>query len=376
MSRETWADLQQNFLIGNCDFRPRAWHNDPALREKLGLEDNHYNGPIPYGEVVRRLFNWKPVAVPKANLIPCKKADANYFYEAIDGHGNKVVVPVKVSVTEGIEQGIVRSDTLAHIATHSATYQIHDYEQWLLKLQSNVIGDTLTILGAGLPRRGAQAYVQVALPETLKDDKTGIEIFPYVMASTSLDGSLPTTFSAQAIDVVCDNTRDMALRQAERAGRVYKAKHTSKSLEVGRIKDVREALGIIHKFAEDIVAEFQELAAISVNRTQVKKIWDIIIPIPDLKDATQRKITIAENKQEVLNHTYWKDPMMANQQGTALGVVQAVNTYVTHYATVRGAERFERNIENSIKGKFSEIDQMTVQAIATVCNKPELVSSK
>ena len=36
--------------------RPRAWHNDPALRARLGLEDNHYDEPIPYQEVVRRLF--------------------------------------------------------------------------------------------------------------------------------------------------------------------------------------------------------------------------------------------------------------------------------------------------------------------------------
>ncbi len=390
MSLETREDLQRNFLIGNCKHRPRAWHNDPALRARLGLEDNHYDEPIPYQEVVRRLFSWKAISVPKANLIPCAKADANWFYEMVktdkdgntifdeDGNPVKVTQPVRVSPTDS-EQGIVRSDTFEHIATHSSKYRIHDYEQWLLQLQSNVIGDTLTILGAGLPKRGAQAYVQVALPDTAKDDKTGIEFLPYIMGSTSLDGSLPSTFSAQSLLVVCDNTRNMALRSAERSGRIYKAKHTSKSLEDNKIADVRQALGIIHKTADDMIAEFRELAAIPVTKRQLVKVMDIILPMPE-DDASQRSITIMQNKRDSFLDVYYdRDPetkgMMANQQNTALGLIQGFNTWNTHVKTVKG-NRFERNMERAISGDFGDFDIQVMEALAHVLDRPELVSSK
>lgn len=392
MSLETREDLQRNFLIGNCKFRKfagglefQAWHNDPKLRERLGLEDNHYPGPIPQKDVVRRLFGWKPVSVPKANLIPCDKKDANWFMpqeieDPTTGEVTIIHVPVQVSVTSDYEQGIVRSDTHAHIATHGADYRIHDYEEWLLKLQQKILNTKeLNIFGAGLPKRGAQAYVQVGVPETMKDDKLGIEFLPYIMASTSVDGSLPSTFSAQSIDVVCDNTRNMALRQAESSGRIYKAKHTSRSLDTSRLNDVRAALRLIHQTAEGLVSEYRELASISMTRLQVNKTWDLIIPIPKPEDATDRSINIAKNRRDALIDVYndrgTTKGMMGNQQGTALGIVQAVNTWTTHVKTVHG-NRFERNIERTLKNKFDEVDQATVKAIATVMNRPELVSTQ
>lgn len=391
MSLETREDLQRNFLIGNCKFRKfaggldfQAWHNDPKLREKLGLENNHYDGPIPQKDVVRRLFGWKPISVPKANLVPCAKKDANWFLpnkieNPETGKIEEILTPVKVMVTSDYEQGIIRSDTNEHIATHGADYRIHDYEQWLLKLQAKILNTKeLNIFGAGLPRRGAQAYVQVGVPETMKDDKIGVEFLPYIMASTSVDGSLPTTFSAQSIDVVCDNTRNMALRQAEQSGRIYKAKHTSRSLDNSRINDARVALRLIHQTAEGLVSEYRELAAITMNRTQVKKTWDLIIPIPDPNEVGSRAYTIATNRRDALIDVYndrgVTRGMMAGQQGTALGIVQAVNTWTTHVRTVHG-NRFERNIDKTLRGKFDEVDQATVKAIATVMDRPELVST-
>ncbi|QNJ59267.1 hypothetical protein SEA_MRMIYAGI_53 [Mycobacterium phage MrMiyagi] len=375
MSRETREWLNEFILVGNCKERPMAWHYDRELQKSKGLADNHFEDPIPYQVVVDRLFSWEPKSVPKANLVPCAKRDANFF--GPQGQPYKVMPTGTWNddyVYEG-EQGIIRSDTKAHMATHGSGYKIHDYKQWLLRLQSNVLGDSLTILGAGLLRNALQAYVQVAMPRPETDDKTGLKFMPYITASTSLDGSLPTTFSAQSLLIVCDNTREMALRQAERSGTIYKAKHTSKSLDQNRIKDVREALGIVHKQADDFVAEMQELASISVTRRQWVKVLDIILPLPDPKDpkTSKRAMTIAENKREVMNHTYWRDPMMNNMQGSALGVVQAVNTYANHYSQIKG-NRLERNMEKMVKGDFGDIDRKTVLALSEVLNRPELVS--
>lgn len=240
MSRETHETLNRFVLVGNCDNRPMAWHNDAALRRRKGWEDNHYNGYIPMDDVIRRLFDWEAVAVPKANLIPCSKKDANFF--GPQGQPFRVLPTgnwVKVHdgsdsnsdnfEFQGVEQGIVRSDTKAHLATHGGGYRIHDYKEFLLDLQQKVIGrHKLQILGAGLLKQGLQAYVQIALPEVIHDDTTGLGFIPFMMVATSLDGSMPTTGSRQSIWVVCDNTRDAALRQSTSAGMLFTMKHTAR----------------------------------------------------------------------------------------------------------------------------------------------------
>jgi len=379
MSQETSRWLNEFILVGNCANRPKAWHDNPELRERLGLPSNHFEGPIPYKTVKERLFPWTPMSVPTANLVPCERKDANFFLPqdlSLGGEDFKQGQPVKIVVVPDM-QGVVRSDNHLELGHHSDEYRIHNYERWLMQLQANVIGDTLTILGAGLLRNGAQAFVQVALPETSHDETTGAEFWPYIMGSTSLDGSIPTTFSGQTLYVVCDNTRNAALHQAESSGRIYKARHTSKSLDYNRIKDVRQALRIIHQTNDAMMDELHELASIPVTTQQWVKVMNEIFPMPDAKDpeTTKRKMSIAENKREVLNHTYHRDPMSAQWRGTALGVVQALNTYETHYRTVKG-NRVERNLDKAIRGQFGEVDQKSVIALAKVLDRPELVAAK
>lgn len=377
MSKETMAWLNQMCLVGFAEKR-KAWHWDPAYQ---GDESNHYTGPIPYADVVRRLFPWKPQRVRTANLIPCSKAQADMMIPKLDRNDNPVLdrnnepvlIPVKVVEVPDM-RGVVRSDTYDELGHHSKEYRIHDYEEWLLKLQSNVIGDSLSIIGAGLLRQGAQAYVQACLPETVHDDTTGMEFWPYIMASTSLDGSLATTFSGQTLQVVCDNTRAGAEAQGELSGRIYKAKHTSRSLDTGKIKDVRQSLGIIHQTTDNMMNELHELAKLPVTSRNWVKVMDIILPVPEGDEVSQRQINYANNRRDELNETYYHDPMANMWRGTALGVVQAVNTYATHTAPIKG-NRMQRNMEKIITGKFNDLDNKVMNALAEVLHKPELATT-
>lgn len=377
MSKETLETLNRLVLVGNCANRPAAWHNDPKLRARMGWANNHFDDFVPMSEVVSRLFDWEALAVPKANLIPVDKKDANWFDK--DGR------PFRIEMTGGYhtsphsgleeyhgEKGIVRSNDFSHMATHGASYRIHDYKQWLLNLQQEIIGDELKILGAGLLRNGLQAYVQIALPEKIHDDTTGIEFLPYMMAATSLDGSMPTTFTRQGLYVVCDNTRDMALRQSERSGMIYTAKHTARSLDMSKIKVLRNSLSLLVKSAEDMAAENRELAAIKVTRSKWIKIIDIIEPLPKPEEATPTKVTRAQKRRELLDATYSYDPMCALYKGTGLGVVHSVNTYWTHYRQVNG-ERWDANMNGVIRGTTKSVDIQTVSAMAQVLDMPELM---
>lgn len=380
MGMET-SEWYNNFcLIGHTDKRGKAWHYQEAMQ---GDEPNHYPSGIPYADVVRRLFDWKPILVRTGNFVPCKKADANYFLPKLDSDGTpivnpdtgkEIVQPVRVMEVPG-SSSVIRSDNYLHLAHHSKKWKIHDYEEWLLKLQSNVIGDTLDIWSAILLRNGAQACIQAALPETAHDDTTGMDFVPYIHAYTSLDSSLATTFAAQTLLIVCDNTMHAANRNADGAGRVYKAKHTSGSLSTNKIDEVRTALSLLHQEADNSLAFFHELAAIKVPDKKWVEVMDIILPPKDPESSAARYVKARETKREHMNSVYHEDPMANTWKGTALGVVQAINTYATHYASLRGNTRVQRNAAKLIDGEFEKVDSATLAALAEVLDKPELVST-
>lgn len=381
VSRETIETLNRLILVGNCKNRPMAWHNRPELRRQMGWDNNHFDDYVPMDEVIARLFNWEAEAVPKANLIPCSKKDANFFgpqgqpYKIMPtGEWQKVPGTDDEYEFRGQEQGIVRSDTHAHLATHGPGYKIHDYKEWLLGLQAEVIGSELRILGAGLLRQGLQAYVQVALPETVHDRSSGLKFIPFMMISTSLDGSMPTTISRQAMYVVCDNTRDTALRRAAADNMIFTAKHTARSLNWERVEEVRNALGILVESAKEIRKEQRELVAQPVTRRQVIKVMDIILPMPKSEDnPSQAALTRADNKRKAFLQTYTRDPMCADYQGTAAGLLHAFNTHWTHKRQLNGDDfyRIQKNTDAVIRGKVGQFDRQVVGAMATVLDRPD-----
>lgn len=52
---------------------------------------------------------------------------------------------------------------------------------------------------------------------------------------------------------------------------------------------------------------------------------------------------MADSKRARLDELYVYDPRVAPWTGTAHGVLQAVNTWARHHATVRGSDRADRN---------------------------------
>jgi len=50
-----------------------------------------------------------------------------------------------------------------------------------------------------------------------------VEFRPNLLATTSFDGSIATTFKRTVTTTVCDNTRELALTEK---GQHYKVKHT------------------------------------------------------------------------------------------------------------------------------------------------------
>jgi Domain of unknown function (DUF932) len=111
-------------------------------------------------------------------------------------------------------------------------------------------------------RGGAIAWVQVEIADTL--NAAGVEFRPFLTATTSLDGSIATTYHTGAQVVVCDNTLSTALNSTD-ATRL-KIRHSRNSL--AKLAKVRDALGIVHQVADTFTAQLERITNQTVTEAQ------------------------------------------------------------------------------------------------------------
>ena len=210
MSRETLQWLNTNTLIGFTDKRGHAWHW--RAQEQNGTS-NHYPGAIPITDVQDRLFHWTAESRRFAVELDADLETVTHLSD--DGSPKRwAVVPDK--------QAICRSDDGTVMGIFGPGYTRHQYREWLLTTVADLLDDDLAISSAGLLRGGAIAWVEVSMPDTITTPQ-GVAFRPNLLATTSFDGSIATTYKRTVTDTVCDNTRELALSEA---GQEFKVKHS------------------------------------------------------------------------------------------------------------------------------------------------------
>jgi phage/plasmid-like protein (TIGR03299 family) len=338
MSAETAEWLNTQVLVGFTDpqyGRGNAWHYRADLQ---GEESNHYLNAIPVDDVLRRLYNWEAIEAP--------------VYVGIPNLGGMEYI------LDPERKAIVRDDTKEVFSVFKSGYQIHSYRQWLIKDVANLLDDdTIAIGTAGLLRGGAKSFVTIELPESVEVSTTGFSVRPHILACTSHDGTLSTTYQLVSTIVVCDNTLAGALGENTPQHKIRHSKHS-----IGKLQTVRDALTLVHTFTDDLTLELERLAQQSVTDNEFQAIIEHLVPLSQDIDVRPQVKARAENKQELLRHLYKSDPRVAPWSGTALGVLQAWNTYQHHYVG-NDKSRVERNMLNGITGKTEGQDRQVLSLI-------------
>lgn len=330
MSRETSEWLNTQTRIGFTEKRGNAWHYRSGAT-------NHFPGAVPMEEVTG-LFGFDAVSSP--------------LY---------VQTPLGMMPVEG-KQAVVRSDTGTVMGMFSSGYLIHQYSEWLLERVSTILDDTLSIGSAGLLKGGAQAWVSVEVPENITTPE-GVVFRPNLLACTSHDGSLSTTYKRVVTNVVCDNTLAAGLGETGQQLKIKHSKHSGL-----RLVEARDALALIHTVAEDFMAEVSALCEIDVSDRAWSAFLDAHAPVvaSDGTAKSGRGLTMAESTRSSLVKLWNTDTRVSPWRGTAYGVLQAVNTYAHHEGIVRGASHAERNMARAISGGVDSLDQSTMATLTRV----------
>lgn len=337
MSKETMQWLNENTLVGNTDKRGKAWHNREDMFMLDGLT-NHYAGEIPADDILRRLFNFRAVEAP-------------LFVQTDIG-----MMPV-----EG-RKALIRSDNGHVMGIHGDGYNGHDYSEWLVNNLSRLVEGKARFGNAGLLKNGAVAWVQIETPDNIRT-ASGVDFRPSILAGTSFDGSLATFFKPVFTNVVCDNTMSAALSEG---GAIYRLKHTRNSRFV--LSDAQAAMDMINATAETVSAQIEIMTGTDVSEKQWAQFVEAHVPIAD--GAVKRAVTMGDNKRSALTALWRTDNRVAPWHGTAWGVLQAVNTYNEHLATVRGkSERFERKMMRAIGDDITVADRAAIATLSNVIGR-------
>lgn len=340
MSNETIEWLNRNTLIGRTAERGNAWHNRDDMFMLDGLT-NHYPGEIPADDILTRLFNFKAVEMP--------------LYV---NHGG-AMLPV-----DG-RKALVRSDNGHVMGIHTDGYKGHDYAEWLVENLARLVDTRTGFTNAGLLRRGAVAWVQIETPESVTSG-SGVTFRPSILAFTSFDGSLATGYKPVITNTVCDNTMAGALSEDSP---VYRQKHTRNSRFV--LADARAALDMLTATAESVSRQIDRLTETVVSEAQWSEFVTAHVPVEP--GAVKRTVTMAETKRAALTGLWRTDVRVAPWHGTAWGVMQAVNTYNEHKATMKGGDkpgaRFERKMTRAIGADVQTADRAAMLTLSDIVGR-------
>jgi phage/plasmid-like protein (TIGR03299 family) len=332
MSKETLKWLNTSILYG---FQEKRQRNPWWYREQLqGEESSIYTGPIPREDVIRRLFSWE--AIPQPLFVR---------------QGEKYVeVPERHAITHGATGKV--------FVVASKQYVIHQYKDWLLKQVNDIFdNDELQIGSAGLLREGGQAFVSIERPDNITS-RSGIELRPHFLATSSHDHKIATTYKFVSTIVVCDNTLDMALREDRVA---YKARHTKNSRK--KLETVRDRLDLLIAGGNDMMDFVDTLAEITVSDSQWEQIVEQMVSIGEMSEPKVK--ARLENKKEVFNEMWMSDYRCAPWRGSAFGVFQVFNTFRQHTAG-KEESRMDRNMRNLFTATGIKEDRRILKVIEDV----------
>lgn len=343
MSRETIQWLNSNTLIGFTEKRGKAWHYRQG-------NDNHYSGGIPVEDVRTRLFDWEAVEQPL--LVGETVADS-------DADGEGLVLPGPQ--VPGFKAWI-HPKTGEVLGVHKKTRALHQYAEWLLDTTAAVLDDDLQIGSAGLLQGGKVAWVQVETPDTVETPE-GVTFRPFILARSSMDGSVATTFSRSVTNTVCDNT--MAIAATEHGGQRITFRATGNSdLKLG---EAREALGIVYTAADDFAKQVAELTSIHFSDRSFEQLLELEVPgeKPDA-GAKPREVSQwqrVQDRREFVRDMYRFDARTAPWRGTAYAAWQTFNTYDQHDRKIRSNNRVERNQLQMVRGQQDRADAQVLEKI-------------
>ena len=198
-----------------------------------------------------------------------------------------------------------------------------------------LIGEGVRYETAGSLQGGRRVWMLGKLPENYII--AGERIEPYMVFSNSHDGSAAIKVAMTPIRVVCQNTLNLAMKEAKRS---WSAKHTGNIQN--RMLEARETLGLAHKYMEILGKEFDNLSRIKLSDGKVMEFINELIPLASDASDIQRKNT--EQQRDDVKIRYFEAPDLKGLGKNGYRFINAISDHATHVKPLRETSTYRENL--------------------------------
>ena len=198
-----------------------------------------------------------------------------------------------------------------------------------------LLGEGVKYETAGSLQNGRKIWLLAKLPD--KYIIEGDQIDPYLVFSSSHDGSGSIKVAMTPIRVVCQNTLNLALSSAKRA---WSTIHVGDL--AGKMTEAHNTLLLAEKYMGQLGLEFSRLSKVKLSDQKVFQYIDQLLPLDDQPTQIHRKNIL--RIREDMKQRYFDAPDLQHVGKNAYRFLNAVSDFATHAKPLRETASYRENL--------------------------------
>ena len=197
-----------------------------------------------------------------------------------------------------------------------------------------LLGEGVRYETAGALQSGKKVWMLARLEGRMITDE---KIDPFLVFTNSHDGKGSVRVAITPVRVWCQNTLNLALKEAERQ---WVCKHTGRIDE--KLVEAKYTLMNTEHYLEALETEFGKMKMKKLDIDKVHKFVKMLLPINE-KDGDRKVANIQEMRNELMMR-YLNAPDLQVLEPSAYRFVNAVSDFSTHRKPSRGSEYYQENM--------------------------------
>jgi len=198
-----------------------------------------------------------------------------------------------------------------------------------------LLGEGVQYETAGSLQDGRRIWILAKLPD--KYIIEGEQIEPYLVFSSSHDGSGFIKVAMTPVRVVCQNTLNLALKTAKR---VWSTVHVGDL--VAKMDEAHNTLQLAGKYMGQLGMEFSRLSKIKLSDQKVMEFIDLLLPMDEQPTDIHRK-NITRIRED-MKMRYFEAPDLKHVDKNAYRFINAVSDFATHAKPLRTTANYRENM--------------------------------
>lgn len=198
-----------------------------------------------------------------------------------------------------------------------------------------LLGEGVKYETAGSLQNGKKVWLLARLPEDFII--LGDNVSPYLVFSNSHDGSGSIKVAMTPIRVVCQNTLNLALNNAQR---IWTTIH--KGDMKTKLEEAKKTLLLAEFYMDKLGKEAEHLSKIKLPDHKATKYIDMLIPMPD--DPSKLQERNIHHLRGDMKLRYFEAPDLDHVGKNAYRFINAVSDFATHSKPLRETATFKENL--------------------------------